>query len=55
LDGANHTPQTIKNFVNIIASKNDLLYKALQIKGERQRFCKKLDEYLVELYLSSEK
>ena len=48
LDGANHTPQTIKNFVNIIASKNDLLYKALQIKGERQRFCKKLDEYLVE-------
>jgi len=48
LDGDNHTPQTIKNFVNIIASKNDLLYKALQIKGERQRFCKKLDEYLVE-------
>jgi hypothetical protein len=48
LDGANHTPQTIRNFVNIIAAKNDLLYKALQIKGERQRYCKKMDDYLVE-------
>ena len=48
LDGANHTPQSIKNFVNIIASKNDLLYKALLIKGERQKYCKKMDEYLVE-------
>ena len=47
LNGANHTPQSIKNFVNIIASKNDLLYKALQIKAERQRFCRKMDEYLV--------
>ena len=48
LDGANHTPKTIKNFINIIYSKNDLLYKALQIKGERQRYCKKMDEYLVD-------
>ena len=48
LDGADHTPQSIKNFVNIIASKNDLLYKSLQIKGERQRYCRKMDEYLVE-------
>lgn len=35
LDGANHTVKTIKNFVNIIASKNDLFYKALEIKQER--------------------
>ena len=48
LDGAPHTPQSIRNFVNIIASKNDLLYKALQIKGERQKYCKKMDAYLVE-------
>ena len=47
LDGGNHTPQTIRNFVNIIASKNDLLYKALQIKGERQGYCRKMDEFLV--------
>ena len=48
LDGANHTPRSIRNFVNIIASKNDLLYKALQIEPARMRYCKKMDAYLVE-------
>lgn len=48
LDGANHTPRSIRNFVNIIASKNDLFYKALQIEPERMRYCKKMDSYLVE-------
>jgi len=47
LDGAPHTPKSIRNFVNIIASKNDLFYKALQIAPERMRYCKKMDEYLV--------
>ena len=48
LDGSNHTPRSIRNFVNIIAGKNDLFYKALQIKPERMRFCKKMDSFLVE-------
>ena len=48
LDGADHTPRSIRNFVNIIASKNDLLYKSLQIEPERMRYCKKMDAYLVE-------
>jgi hypothetical protein len=48
LDSANHTPRSIRNFINIIASKNDLLYKALQIEPERMRFCKKMDAALVE-------
>jgi hypothetical protein len=48
LDGSNHTPKSIRNFVNIIASKNDLFYKALQIKPERMRYCKKMDSYLVD-------
>lgn len=47
LDGANHTVKTLKNFINIIYSKNDLLYSALQIKFERQHWCKKMDETLV--------
>lgn len=47
LNGADHTPRSIRNFVNIIASKNDLLYKALQIEPTRMRYCKKMDEYLV--------
>ena len=48
LDEANHTAKSIRNFIQIIASKNDLLYKALQIEPERARYCKKLDEKLVE-------
>jgi hypothetical protein len=47
LDGSNHTVQSIKNFIQIIASKNDLLYKALQIEERRMRYCKKMDERLV--------
>lgn len=46
-DGANHTPQSIRNFINIIASKNDLLYKSLGIPYERMQYCKALDENLV--------
>ena len=48
LDGAPHTPKSVRNFINIIASKNDLFYKALQIEPDRMRFCKKMDDYLVE-------
>lgn len=47
LDGADHTVRSIKNFIQIIASKNDLLYKALQIESARMRYCKKMDEELV--------
>lgn len=48
LDGADHTPRSIRNFVNIIASKNDLFYKALQIAPQRMSYCKKMDSILVE-------
>lgn len=48
LDGSEHTPRSIRNFVNIIASKNDLFYKALQIVPERMTYCKKMDALLVE-------
>jgi len=47
LNGADQTVQSIKNYIQIIASKNDLLYKALQIKPDRMRYCKKIDEELV--------
>lgn len=48
LDGAAHTPRSIRNFINIIASKNDLFYKALQIEPERMTFCKEMDATLVD-------
>ena len=47
LNGAPHTPKSIRNFVNIIASKNDLFYKALQIEPGRMGYCKRMDEYMV--------
>ena len=48
LDGADHSPRSIRNFANIIASKNDLFYKALNINPERMHFCKKMDSILVD-------
>ncbi len=48
LDGANHTVRSIRNFINIISSKNDLFYKALEINPERIRYCKKMDSLLVD-------
>lgn len=48
LDGAEHTPRSIRNFVNIIASHNDLLYRSLRVESSRMHYCKKLDAYLVE-------
>lgn len=47
LDGSKHTPRSIWNFVNLVASRNDLFYKALQIPAARMRYCKKMDEYMV--------
>lgn len=43
VDASNHTPQTLRNMVNIMASKEDLLYKALKIKVNRENYCKKAD------------
>ncbi len=48
LDGANHNEKTIRNFINIVASKNDLFYKSLEIEPARMRYCKKMDSNLVE-------
>lgn len=48
LDGADHTPRSIWNFVNLVASRNDLFYKSLQIPSHRQEYCKKMDAYMVE-------
>ncbi len=48
LDGRDHTPRSLRNFMNIIYSRNDLLYTSLQIKAERIRYCKNMDERLVQ-------
>ena len=48
VDASRYTPQTLRNLVNIIASKEDILYKALQIDPARMRWCKKTNEKLIE-------
>jgi hypothetical protein len=48
LNGADHTPRSLRNFVNIIYSRNDLLYESLEIEPSRMRYCKKMDQDLVE-------
>lgn len=48
VDAGRYTPQTLRNLVNIIASKEDILYKALRIDPARLRWCKKTNEKLIE-------
>ncbi|OLS02570.1 amidoligase family protein [Tissierella creatinophila] len=48
LNGKDHTSRSLRNFVNIIYSRNDLLYTSLEIKSERVKYCKKMDQSLVE-------
>lgn len=48
LNGSDHTPRSLRNFINIIYSRNDLLYNSLQIEANRIRYCKALDKNLVE-------
>jgi hypothetical protein len=48
LNGADHTPRSLRNFINIIYSRNDLLYESLEIEPTRMRYCKKMDQDLVE-------
>lgn len=43
VDASAHTPQTLRNIVNIMASKEDLLYKALQVQVSRERYCQRAD------------
>lgn len=43
------TPQTLRNIVNIIASKEDMIYKALKINPSRMRYCKKTNEKLLKV------
>lgn len=48
VDASSHTVKTLRNLVNIMASKEDLLYKALNVEVERSRYCKKTDTKFLE-------
>lgn len=42
------TPKTLRNIVNIVASKEDILYRALQVDENRIGYCKKTNERLLQ-------
>lgn len=45
VDGANHTPQSIKNVLSIMYSKEDILFLALNVNENRvSRWCQKVRE-----------
>ena len=43
LDGADHTVRSIRNFLNIVYARQDLVYRALNFKIERMRYCGKIE------------
>lgn len=43
VDASKHTAQTLRNIVNIMASKEDLLYKTLKVQISREYYCQKAD------------
>lgn len=43
-----HNAKTLSNLINIMTSKQDLIYKALDIKTSRERYCRKLEPELSE-------
>ena len=43
VDASRHDARTLRNIVNIMASKEDLLYKALRVQIDRQYYCQKAD------------
>ena len=45
IDAANHNRQSLKNLIGIMYSKEDILFKALQVRENRvERWCKKVRE-----------
>lgn len=49
MDASNHTPRSLKNALTIMYSKEDILFKALQVNPSRvEQWCKKVRENVLE-------
>lgn len=48
IDANNHSARSLRNLVNIMTSKEDILYRALKVHDNRLYYCKKVKEALVE-------
>ncbi len=49
VDASSHNEKTLRTLVNIMASKEDILYKALDVKVNREHYCKKTDLQFLEV------
>lgn len=47
VDGANHTPESLKKLVNFMIARQDLIYESLEIKGRGDQWCRKLNANLL--------
>ncbi len=48
INGEPFDARTLRNFVNIIASKENMIYNALQVGSGRQSYCKKINKDFLE-------
>lgn len=51
VDAKGFTPQAVVNLVTLISSREQLLYRALGIPKDRMRYCKRINEELVQTIL----
>lgn len=48
IDAANHNEKSLRNLINIFYSKQDLIYKSLEVdRGREGNYCRKVGEWLV--------
>lgn len=48
VDGANHTPESLKRLVNFFTARQDLIYEALEIGARANSWCRKYDNTLIQ-------
>lgn len=47
LDGEAHTVKTVRNFLNLVYARQDLIYRALNFNACRIRYCRKVEDDLM--------
>lgn len=47
VDGANHTPKSLKKLINFMVARQDLIYEALNIGTRGDQWCRKLNPQLL--------
>lgn len=53
VSGKGHTAQTVKNFIHLMYSNDELVRKSLGVTADRQRWCEAIDQRLVDAVKSA--